>query len=47
MLANGDAVKILAKSTAEYGQLLTVISGVGEIVKKQAAGWAYIRPWKA
>jgi len=76
MVANGDAVKILAKSTAEYGQLLnelaekqvvfcacanslrnfkiqtdelfdfvTVVSaGVGELVKKQAAGWAYIRP---
>ncbi|HZK55733.1 MAG TPA: DsrE family protein [Desulfosporosinus sp.] len=76
MVANADAVKILAKSTAEYGPLLkelaekqvvfcacanslrnfaiktdelldyvtVVTAGVGELVKKQAAGWAYIRP---
>ena len=76
MVANGDAVKTLVRSTTEFGQLLkelaekqvvfcvcanslrnfgiqkeelldfvTVVSaGVGELVKKQAAGWAYIRP---
>ena len=76
MLVNGDAVKMLVRSTAEFGlqlkelaekqvvfcacanslrnfgiqkeellDFVTVVSaGVGELVKKQAAGWAYIRP---
>ena len=76
MVANGDAVKVLARSADESRPMLielvekqvafsacanamrnlgiqkdelfdfvtVVSSGVGEIVKKQTAGWAYIRP---
>jgi hypothetical protein len=76
MVANGDAVKVLARSADESRSMLielaekrvafsacanamrnlgiqkdelfdfvtVVSSGVGEIVKKQTAGWAYIRP---
>lgn len=76
MVANGDAVKMLVKSSNEYKlkleelankhvvfcacanslrgfslpteELLSFVevvsAGVGEIVKKQAAGWSYIRP---
>jgi len=76
MVANGDAVKMLAKGPNEYKAMLeelakrqvvicacsnsmrnfglqkdqlldfvnVVSAGVGEIVKKQAVGWAYIRP---
>ncbi len=76
MVANGDAVKVLIKSTNEIGAMFkelvekqvvfcacanamnnfgihkdeifdfvtVVTAGVGELVKKQAAGWSYIRP---
>ena len=76
MVANGDAVKALVRSTSKFGLMfkdladkqvvfcvcanamrnfgihkdelfdftIVVSAGVGEIVKKQAAGWAYIRP---
>lgn len=76
LVANSDAVKVLLRSTNEFGPMLkelaekkvvfcacanamrnlgirkdelldfvtVVSSGVGEIVKKQAASWAYISP---